>query len=68
MASNRFLGTIGNFDKDTPILEMHMALEIPYVCYYISKLYGKQPEIIQNQSKSNVRAIGQRSCAQEAYE
>jgi hypothetical protein len=68
MTSNRFLGTIGNFDKDTPILEMHMALEIPYVCYYITKLYRKQPEVVQNESESNVRAIGQRSRAQEAYD
>jgi hypothetical protein len=35
-----------------------MALKIPYVYDYITKLCREQPEVIQNQSKSNVRAIG----------
>jgi hypothetical protein len=35
---NRVLRAIGNFYRHIPAREMHMALEIPYVYDYITKL------------------------------
>jgi hypothetical protein len=37
-----------------------MALNIPYVYDYITKLSRHQAEVIQNYENSNVRNIGQR--------
>jgi hypothetical protein len=39
---NWFLRATGNFDRHTLVREMHMALEIPYVYDYMTKLCRKQ--------------------------
>jgi hypothetical protein len=39
---NRVLCSTGNFDRSTPVLEMHVAFQIPYVYNYIIKLCRKQ--------------------------
>jgi hypothetical protein len=54
---NRVLRAIGNSDRRTPVREMHVAFEIPYGYDYITKLYRKQAEVIQNQLYPNVSAI-----------
>jgi hypothetical protein len=38
---------------------MHVAFQIPYVYYYITKLCRRQAEIIHNHEKENVHNIGQ---------
>jgi hypothetical protein len=55
---NKFLRTIGNLSRRTPIRELHMAFKIPYVYDYITKLCGQYTEVIQNHENENVRNIG----------
>jgi hypothetical protein len=52
---NRVLRSIGNFDRGTPVREMHMVLKIPYVYDYITKLYRKQAEVIKNHLNPHVQ-------------
>jgi hypothetical protein len=56
---NRVLRAIGNFERRTPVREMHVVLKIAFVHDYILKLCRKHAEIIQNHRNQNVRAIGQ---------
>jgi hypothetical protein len=45
---NRVLRAIGNLDRRTLVLEMHVAFKIPYVYDYITKLCWTQAEVILN--------------------
>jgi hypothetical protein len=56
---NNVLRTTGNFPRCTPVRDLHVTFEIPYVYDFITKLYSKQAEIIQNHENENVRNIGQ---------
>jgi hypothetical protein len=56
---NRVLHAIGDLDRNTLVCETHMALKIPYMYSYLTKLCRKQTEVIQNHLNSNVHAIGQ---------
>jgi hypothetical protein len=46
--------------------DMHVAFQIPYV-YYITKLYRKQAEVIQNHENENVCYIGQSESQHRKY-
>jgi hypothetical protein len=56
---NRVLRAIGNLNRRTPVRDLHLALKIPYVYHYITKLYRRQAEVILNHENPNVRPIGQ---------
>jgi hypothetical protein len=56
---NKVLRTIGNFPRHTPVRELHVAFNIPYVYDYIAKLCRQQAEVILNHDNVNVRNIGQ---------
>jgi hypothetical protein len=56
---NRVLCAIGKLDRSTPVRDLHLAFNIPYVYDYITKLCRRQAEIILNYENPNVRAIGQ---------
>jgi hypothetical protein len=56
---NRVLRTIVNYPRRTPARDLHMALKLPYVYDYITKLCWQQADIIQNLDNENVRNIGQ---------
>jgi hypothetical protein len=56
---NKVLRTIGNFPRSTPVRELHMALKLPYVYDYITKLCRQQAEVILNHENENARNIGQ---------
>jgi hypothetical protein len=45
---NSILRTTGNFRRLTAVRDMHVAFQIPYVYDYITKLYRRQAEIVQN--------------------
>jgi hypothetical protein len=64
---NRVLRTIGNFPRDTSIRDMHVALQIPYVYDYITKLHRRQAEIIHNHDNENVSNIGQGETPHRKY-
>jgi hypothetical protein len=64
---NRVLRTIGNLDKSTPYPELHVALIIPYLYDYITKLCRTQAEIILNHVNPNVHNIGQGEARHRKY-
>jgi hypothetical protein len=54
-SQNRVLRAIGNFDRRTPVRDLHLAFKIPYVYDYITKLCRRQAEVIINHENQNVR-------------
>jgi hypothetical protein len=48
----------GKFPKCTPVRELIMAFQVPYICVYITKLCRQQAEITQNHENANARDIG----------
>jgi hypothetical protein len=64
---NKVLRTIGHFPRRTPVRELHVAFEIPYVYDYISKLSRQQAEVTQNHVNPNVRNIGQGEAQHRKY-
>jgi hypothetical protein len=64
---NKVLCTTGKFPKCTPVRELHMALQGPYICDFITKLCRQQTEVIQNRDNANVRDIGKGEAKQRNY-
>jgi hypothetical protein len=56
---NKVLRTIGNFPRNTPIHDMHISFQIPYVYDYIIKLCRQQAQVIQHHENTHVRNIRQ---------
>jgi hypothetical protein len=56
---NKVLHNIGNFPRRTPVHDLHMALKIPNIYYYITKLCRQQSEVLQNYENGNISNIGQ---------
>jgi hypothetical protein len=55
---NKVLRTSGKFLRRTPVRELYMAFQVPYIYDYITKLCRQQAEVIQNHENANVRDIG----------
>jgi hypothetical protein len=64
---NRVLRAIGNIDRRTPVRDLHLEFKIPYVYDYITKLCGRQAEVILNHENPNVHAIGQGEARHRKY-
>jgi hypothetical protein len=64
---NKVLRTIGNYQRGTPVRELHLAFQIQFVYDYITKLCRQQAEVIQNDDNKNVRAIGQGEARHRKY-
>jgi hypothetical protein len=64
---NEVLRTIGNYPRHTPVCDLHMALQIPFIYDYITKLYRQLAEVIQNHDNENVRNIGQGEAHRRKY-
>jgi hypothetical protein len=47
-----------NIPRRTPVRDMHVAFQIPYVYDYINKSCRQQAEVILNHENENVRYIG----------
>jgi hypothetical protein len=56
---NKVLRTICNYPRRTPVRDLHLAFQIPFVYDYIIKLCRQQAEVIKNHDNENVRTIGQ---------
>jgi hypothetical protein len=56
---NKVLRTTHNFQRRTPVRELHKAFNILYIYDYITKLCRQQAEVIQIHENTNVRHIGQ---------
>jgi hypothetical protein len=56
---NKILRTFGNLPRCTPVRDMHVSFQIPYVYDYKTKLCRRRAETIHNHENENVRNIGQ---------
>jgi hypothetical protein len=64
---NKVPRTIGNSASCTPVRDMHVALKIPYICYYITKSCRHQAEVILKHENEYVRYIGQGETPHRKY-
>jgi hypothetical protein len=62
---NKVLRTIGKLQRRTPVRDLHMAFQIPYVYDYETKICRQQAKVIQNHE--NVRYIGQGEARHRKY-
>jgi hypothetical protein len=64
---NKVHRTIENFPRRTPVRDIHIAFQIPYVYDYITKLCRQRAEVIQNYDNQNIRNIGQAEARHRTY-
>jgi hypothetical protein len=64
---NKVLRTIGKLPRRTPVRDLHVAFQIPYVYNYIAKTCRQQAEVIQSHENENVRYIGQGEARHRKY-
>jgi hypothetical protein len=64
---NKVLRTIGKLQRRTPVRDLHVAFQIPYVYDYITKTCRQQAEVIQNHENENVRYIAQGEARHRKY-
>jgi hypothetical protein len=64
---NNVLCSTGNFPRRTPVCELHMAFNIPYMYDYTTKLCRQQAEVILNHDSENVPNIGQDETRHRKY-
>jgi hypothetical protein len=50
--------TIGKFQRCTPVDELHMTFQVPYIYDYVMKSCRQQAEVTQNHENGNVSDIG----------
>jgi hypothetical protein len=56
---NKELHTTGNFQRCTPVHELHTAFSLKYVYDYVTKLCGKEAEVVENHENEHVSSVGQ---------
>jgi hypothetical protein len=64
---NKVLRAICNYPRRTPVRDLHMAFQIPFVYDCIIRLCRQQAEVIQNHDNENVRNIGQGETRHRKY-
>jgi hypothetical protein len=64
---NKALRTIGKFPRNTPIRDMHISLQVPYIYDYITKLCRQQAQAIQHHDNIHVHNIGQGESQHRKY-
>jgi hypothetical protein len=62
---NKALRIMGKFSRCTLVRDLHMALNLPYVYDYITKLCRQQAEVTQNLENEHVRSLGQGEVGQK---
>jgi hypothetical protein len=65
---NKILRTFANFPRCTPVRDLHIAFNRPYVNDYVTKLCRKEAEVIQNHENEYVRCRGQGEAGHRKYE
>jgi hypothetical protein len=55
---NKVLRTTGKFPRHTPVRELRMPFQVPYIYDHITKFCRQQAEVIQNHEHANVLDIG----------
>jgi hypothetical protein len=56
---NKVLRTIGKFPRNTPIRDMHIFLQVPYVIEFITKVCKQQVKLIQHHENIHICNTGQ---------
>jgi hypothetical protein len=56
--AKQVLHTTGNSPWCTPVHDLCMAFNLPYVYDYITKLCRQQAEVVKNHENEHVRSIG----------
>jgi hypothetical protein len=64
---NKVPSTTGKFPKNTPIRDMHISFQIPYVYDFITKLCKQQAQVIKYRENIHVRHIGQVEARHRKY-
>jgi hypothetical protein len=64
---NQVLSTTDTFPKCTRLRELHIALKVPYIYDFITKLCRQQAEVIQSHGNANVRDIGKDEARHRKY-
>jgi hypothetical protein len=64
---NKGLRTIGNFRRCTSVCDLHTAFNLPYVYDYLTTLWRRQAEVIQNHENEHIRDIGQGEARHRKY-
>jgi hypothetical protein len=64
---NKVVLTIDIFLKCTPVRELHMPFQVPYIYDYKTKLCRQLAEIIQNHENANVHDIGKSEARHRKY-
>jgi hypothetical protein len=64
---NKVLHTIGKLPRRTPVRDLHMGFQIPYIYDYITKTCRQQAEVIQIHENENVRYIRQSEARHRKY-
>jgi hypothetical protein len=64
---NKIPRTNGKLSRNTPIRDMHISFQIPYVYDYIIKLCRKQAQVIQHHENIHVRNNGQGEAQHRKY-
>jgi hypothetical protein len=59
--------TTENFPRCTPVCDLHMAFNLPYVYDYITKLCRQQVKVIQNHENEHVCSIGKGKARRRKY-
>jgi hypothetical protein len=63
---NKFLRPIWNFPRCTPVRDLHMAFNLPYI-WLCHKLCKQQAEVIQNHDHEYVTSIGKDEARHKKY-
>jgi hypothetical protein len=64
---NKILRTIGKLPRRTPVRDLHIAFQIPYVYDYVTKSCRQQAEVIPTHENENVGYIGQGEARHKKY-
>jgi hypothetical protein len=56
---NKVLRTTGKFPRNTPIRDVRISFQIPYVYDFMTKLCRRQAKVIRHHENMHVRKIGQ---------
>jgi hypothetical protein len=64
---NNVLRLIGGLSRRKSTHYMHVALQIPYIYDFITKICRKQAEVTQNHDNKNVRSIGNGEAQKQKY-
>jgi hypothetical protein len=64
---NKILPTVGKFSRRTPVREVQMAFQVPYIYDYITELCRQQAEVIQNHKNEYVCDTGKGKARYRKY-